>query len=309
MKSATTAAGICLGIILNVLLFSLWNTALSCQDLPAPKNDVSPFAPGESLVFQIEWNPPWFLFFLPNMIAGDAQVQLSQEIEYQGRKAIRIVFKAQSSGTFADLAGVQVDDEFVYISDARTFCTFTAAEKIREGKRRRDIDVVYFPDSERLHIREVDLAVAPGKVKKDEYKENIPKCVKDVFSALLSIRLREFHPGMVQRSLVANTDKIKEVETIVEKQEVINTPMGRFNAWRLNTVALLGTLFKEGGQFRIWLTADQRKLPVQFEAKVRLGKVTGKLKAAKLPPLDATPDGDGKPDKPQQIGGDRRSQP
>jgi hypothetical protein len=55
--------------------------------------------------------------------------------------------------------------------------------------------------------------------------------------------------------------------------------MGKSAAWNIRTAALMGGLFKEGGQFRIWLSADQRKVPLQFEAKVSLGKVVGKLKS------------------------------
>jgi hypothetical protein len=46
----------------------------------------------------------------------------------------------------------------------------------------------------------------------------------------------------------------------------------------MNTVALMGGLFKDGGQFKIWLSVDRRKLPLQFEVNVSLGKVVGKLR-------------------------------
>jgi len=68
------------------------------------------------------------------------------------------------------------------------------------------------------------------------------------------------------------------VESRVENRERITTPVGEFDAWQIRTTALMGGLFKEGGQFRIWLSADKRKLPLQFEIKVKLGKVLGKLK-------------------------------
>ena len=40
----------------------------------------------------------------------------------------------------------------------------------------------------------------------------------------------------------------------------------------------MGGLFKEGGQFKIWFSADEKKVPVQFEVKVKLGRVFGELK-------------------------------
>jgi hypothetical protein len=255
---------------------------------PAPSGgDVPRFAVGERLVFRVEWNPPWYLFFLPAMEAGEVEVKLAEEFQYQGTKALKIVFNARSSGALASLAGIKIDDQFEYITDAETLCTMEAREKIREGKRKRDVEVVYLPESNRLHIREVDLSVVPNIVKKDEFKENVPKCVQDVFSALLTLRQREFTLGMTHRSALGNADKVKEVEATVEKKEAVTTPFGKFEAWRLNTVALLGSLFREGGQFRIWLSADKRRLPVQFEAKVHLGKVTGKLKSVSSPQLQA----------------------
>jgi len=247
----------------------------------------APFAAGEKLVFRVEWNPPWYLFFLPSMEAGDAELQLSQELEYKGEKALKIIFKARSSGALVSLIGLKVDDNFEYITNAETFCTFTATRRVREGKHKRDIKVVYLPESDRLHIHDVDLAVVPNKVRKDTYKDNVPKCVRDLFSALYWIRYQDFQVGTLRRSVVGNDDKVKEVESVVEKKEVVVTPVGKFETWRVNTIAVLGGLFKDGGQFRFWLTADERKLPVQFEAKVQLGKVTGKLKMAELPPSSA----------------------
>ena len=83
---------------------------------------------------------------------------------------------------------------------------------------------------------------------------------------------------MRYKSTLGYDDRVKEVESLIEKKEWIEIPVGRFEAWRLNTVALMGGLFKGGGQFKVWLSADERKVPLQFEAKVILGKVVGKLK-------------------------------
>ncbi len=79
---------------------------------------------------------------------------------------------------------------------------------------------------------------------------------------------------------IGNDDRIKEVQVAVERQEAVETPAGKFTAWRINTVSLMGGLFREGGQFRIWVSADDRKIPVQFEAKVGIGRALGKLRTA-----------------------------
>ncbi len=251
-------------------------TPAACTDTRT--TDSAPFGIGERLVYHVEWNPPWYLFFLPTMDAGEAELNLAGETIYEGKKALKIVFRARSSGTLLKLAGVKVDDHFEFITDPETFCTYAARKILREGKRKRDIDVVYDKEHRRLHIREVDVAVTPPKLKRDEFVKDIPDCVRDLFSALYNARRREFSLGLSHRSVVGDNDRIKEIEARVEEREIVVTPKGKYDAWRLNTIALLGGLFKDGGQFKIWLSADERKLPVQFEAKVSLGKVSGKLR-------------------------------
>jgi len=246
---------------------------------PAP-SDTPAFAVGEKLVFKVEWSPPWYLFFLPPMEAGEAELSLEGETLFEAKKALKISFKARSSGALVRLAGVTVDDAFEFLTDPETFCTFSVAKKVREGKRKRDLTVVYLPQAGALHIRELDVAATPAQVKRDETVKDVPPCVKDLFSALYSVRRREFSGGSVHRDVVGDNARVKEVEVRVLKAEKVDTPHGKFDTWKLETVALLGGLFREGGgHFHFWLTKDHRRLPVQFEAKVNLGKVTGKLKS------------------------------
>src|SRR5262249_50447364 len=138
------------GAVAAVLL--LGSAALQSQPLPGSSHS-TPFAVGEKLVYRVEWNPPWYLFFLPTMDAGEAELSIAEETLYQEKKAIKIVFDARSSGTLVKMAGVKIDDHFEFLTDSETLCTFSVTKRVREGKRKRDIDVVYYPETKRLHIR------------------------------------------------------------------------------------------------------------------------------------------------------------
>jgi hypothetical protein len=265
-------------LCLSVLLL-LGSAAAPETGAPAKKAALPPFAVGEKLVYSVDWDPPWYLFFLPKMEAGEAEVRIDGETRYNGKKALRIVFEARSSGSLVRLAGLKVDDRYEFLTDPNTFCTFTVNKKIRQGKRKRDVSVVYLPEANRLHIREADAAQTPPKVQRDEFKNDVPACVQDLFSALYAIRTRELSVGDREVALVGDNDRIKEVEVRVEKRERVTAPAGNYQAWKLKTVALVGGLFREGGQFNLWLSADERRLPVQFEAKVNLGRVVGKIKS------------------------------
>jgi hypothetical protein len=272
----------CLNLHTAILLAAVF-AALGALALPQDASKISgpsggfPFK-GERLVYHVDWNPPWYLFFLPAMEAGEAELFVQGETPYHERKALKIIFQARSSGTLASLAGVNVDDRFEILTDPANLCTFSVSKKIREGKRKRSSETVYFADSRRLRFYEVDEAVKPPLMRRDEYRNDIPECPRDLFSALYALRLRELQPGTTQKTIIGDDDKIKEVESQVLKLETIDVPAGRFPAWKINTVSLLGGLFKDGGEFRVWLSADDRKIPVKFEVKVRLGRVEGKLK-------------------------------
>jgi len=214
------------------------------------------------------------------MEAGEATLTLAGETQYKDKKALKIIFTARSSGALAKFAGKSLNYSYEFTTDPETFCTYRVSEREREGKRMRDIDVVYLPDTRQVHIKEVDVSGSIPRVLRDKDYDGIPPCVKDLFSALYTLRQTDLAVNSSRQVLVAFNERVKEVEIRVEKTERIHTPTGDYKAWQVNTVAVFGGLFKNGGQFRMWLSADNRKIPVKFEAKISLGKVTGSLVAA-----------------------------
>ena len=252
----------------------------------APQKDSDSVTPaytiplGERLVYSVDWDPPWYMFFLPNMHAGDIELQIIGETEYKGQRALKINFTLHSSGMLSKLSGIKIEDEFVFLSQPETFCTLQVSKKIREGKRKRQIDVEYLRDTRQLHIREYDESVAPPELKKDDIKADIPSCVRDPLSALYYLRRFSLHPGFKHRSLIGHDDVVKEIESRIEKLDSLDTTSGKIPAWKIKTVSLVGGLFKKGGEFKIWLSADERQIPLQFEVNVALGRVLGKLTEA-----------------------------
>jgi hypothetical protein len=237
-----------------------------------------PFKLGERLIYTVEWDPPWYFFFLPKMDAGEIELFLSGETEYEGKKVLKVVFKARSSGILLKLAGVKIEDEFTFFSEPETFCSLHVSKIIREGKRKRQIEMKYLRGSGQLHFRELDESQNPPKLFKDEIKNNIPECVQDPFSAVYYLRTMPLKPDYLHRITVGYDTRCREINAYVEKKENISTPAGKFSAWKIRTAALIGGLFKGGGQFRLWLSADDNKTPVQFDIKLPLGRVLGRLK-------------------------------
>jgi hypothetical protein len=236
---------------------------------------------GENLTYRVEWNPPWYAFLLPPMDVGQVTLSLAGETQYKDKKALKITFSARSSGALAKFLGKNVDDSYEFITEPETFCTYCVSKREREGKRMRDLEITYLPDSHQVHIREVDVSTAVPRVVRDKDYDEIPPCVKDPFSALYALRRTDFAAGTSRRVLVGENERVKEAQINVEKSEQIHTPAGDFQTWLINAIGVFGGLFKNKGQFRIWLTTDDRKMPVKFEAKVSIGKITGNLVEAR----------------------------
>ncbi len=213
------------------------------------------------------------------MEAGEVELLMTDHAEFEGKKVWKIVFKGHSSGTLVKMVKVKIEDEFTLFTEPETFCTLGSVSKIREGKRKKRVEVQYLRETGQLHIREIDESVNPANVKKDETKDKIPDCVHDPFSALYLFRQSPLQLTYSQTYTLANDDKIREVRATVEKQETIQGPSGPVPVWKVNTASLMGGLFKEGGLFRIWLSANDKKVPIQFEIKVKLGRVLGRLKS------------------------------
>jgi hypothetical protein len=241
---------------------------------------------GETLLYSIDWDPPWYLFFLPNFHAGDVKLHLVGKTEFKGKVALKIAFEAHSSGLLSKLYGMDIDDEFIFLSEPETFCTLNVSKKIHEGKQKRKIDVEYFQDTRKLHIVEYDIAVNPPELIKDKIRENMPSCIHDPFSALYALRRQPLSSNSVIKLIVGQNDIIKEVESRVKKLEDLDSTAGKIKAWKLQSDILVGGLFKKGGQFSIWLSADSRQVPLQFEAKGPLGRVFGRLIETRIPVND-----------------------
>ncbi|MDR1727819.1 MAG: DUF3108 domain-containing protein [Acidobacteriota bacterium] len=243
----------------------------------APPFDATPFV-GERLTYSVRWNPPWYMFFLPDMEAGELELELAGVDLYRGKPALRIDLRARSSGALAKLANMAVDDRFTFYSDPGTLCAAGGTTRIREGGRKRLLELEYFQDERRLRFRATDEAATPPKLQRDVTKDGLPPCVQDPFSASYLYRTLPLGPGYAKRLVIGNDDKVMEVDTRIDAREEVSTPAGRFAAWKVGTDALKGGLFREGGQFHVWIAADGSRAPVKFEAKVRLGHIVGVLK-------------------------------
>jgi hypothetical protein len=243
-----------------------------------PKTTQSVFPVGETLVYEVRWDPPAWMFFLPSVSAGEITFTFRGQTAHKGTPAFKITADAISSGFLPRIAGITVADSFESIVSAREFCSLQMSKTIREGKRQRDILLTFDPVNGRGHYLAHDVSKRPPAELKNEPVQNVPACVQDLLSAIYYTRLQDLEIGAKVHMAVSDNGTVKKIEVRVDKQEMVDSPAGKLPALRTEASSVFGGLFQSGGTLLIWVSDDERRLPLKFEAKVKLGKVFGTIK-------------------------------
>jgi hypothetical protein len=117
--------------------------------------------------------------------------------------------------------------------------------------------------------------VRNGRVR--ETTRDVPRDVRDIASALLELRMRPLEPGSVLEFPVFSGSHTFTLRAEVEGEEPLSTPAGRFEALRVRV--RLG--FKDGFRTKrdalVWLSRDERRIPVRMSAEFAIGSVTATL--------------------------------
>ena len=111
----------------------------------------------------------------------------------------------------------------------------------------------------------------------------------DLILGLLQTRSWNLKPGESRDALVLWDDEFYELTVHAVRDEEVGTPLGKFNTIvlepRMEKTAPKG-MFKRGSSVRVWITQDDRRLPVKFEVEFKIGTGTATLDAYQ-PPLSA----------------------
>ncbi len=235
-----------------------------------------PFQQGEEVRYEVNWKP---LFLFPAFKAGEVRLTV-ETTRYQERDAYKISAWASSDGLLKSVAGLDVRDYFESITDGLSFRSQRFVQQTRQNQRRRDLEVVMDYSQNRTTIREFDVSVDPPRQIRSEVRDSLPPDVADTLSVFYAARLRKMMPGDQYLVHLSDNGKIQDIQLRVVAKENVKTDLGRFETVKITTQ---GGIFREGGDFRIWYTLDNLRVPVKFEADVKFGKIYGQLVHIRTP--------------------------
>lgn len=100
---------------------------------------------------------------------------------------------------------------------------------------------------------------------------------QDVISALYNLRTFDLQVGKTYKMNVAEKGKDIVVSAEVLRKETLKTRAGTFQTLVVKPTFTVDGAWKQVGDVLIWLTDDESKIPIAFEAKVKIGTIKGRL--------------------------------
>jgi hypothetical protein len=202
-----------------------------------------PFSVGERLTFSIRYGI---------IKAGTATMEVARD----GEGVLRIVSRAHSN-SFFDVF-FKVRDEIVAWVDPESLQTLRFQKNLNEGKYRKREQVDYLWDRGVARYTDgTEVELAPD--------------ARDVLTSFYYLRTLRLPIGLTVPMTYHSSKKNYPVEVDIHKVEWVETPAGRFRCFLIEPYLQTVGVFNQQGRLLVWITADERRMPVKLESKVTFG--------------------------------------
>lgn len=253
--------------MLGVLVFvsQTYGTEPLPSALPPTEPPSFAYAPGERLVYEVSYL---------GVPAGMAVMEVLGKVESKGRDAFHILSTVQSNDFVS--AFYPVKDRIETFIDAEKSYSHAIKIKQRQGSKKRD-KIIDFDQ-----IRHRATQVKNNKVE----TFLIPPMVQDSLSSLYYFRSQQnLEVGTSTFIDVHESDKNWELEVQVLDREEISTALGTFKTVKAKALVRYEGLFMDKGDVTLWLTDDERHIPVLIKTKIKIGSITAVLASSESPGL------------------------
>lgn len=142
-------------------------------------------------------------------------------------------------------------------------------ERIREGWTRYHKEAHF--DHQKLEVNTKDF------LKKSETTKKISSKTYDTLSSFYFFRTISLQVGSSYFIDIFDCKKLWNTEVKVLRREEIETPLGKFKTVVIQPILKSEGIFARTGDMFIWLTDDERRIPVLMKSKVKIGSITATL--------------------------------
>ena len=223
-----------------------------------------PFRAGEVLTYDVSWST--------YLTAGTATVAVREKRPSFGSTAYYIVAEGRPTPLLSKLYTLYYKADTLL--DAYTLLPQRASIYSEEGKDRRT-KTTSFNQGARSAVYEVTTAT---QVRRDL---RLPAYAQDALSAIYVMRAIPLKPGASITMPVADSGRTYKVQVNVGSKETVKTGIGPVSAWKVSPV-----IYDEAGKpnarpMALWLSDDDRRLPVKLMADLAVGSFQLTLREAR----------------------------
>lgn len=216
----------------------------------------SAFSNGERLVYDVTYS---------FITAGEAVFNIQPADSIYGRECQKIIFTVNSSPTFSLF--YKVEDRYEVLVDKKGIFPWRAKQKLRQGKYKQD----FFTEFDQLNNMAIN----------EKGKFPVPPYVYDVISALFFVRTMDFsgfRPGQkfYLKNFFKDSTYVLGIKFLGNQRTTV--PSGTFDCIVIEPLIKEGGLFKSEGRILIWMTNDEKKIPVKVSTKIIIGSIDGELR-------------------------------
>jgi hypothetical protein len=217
-----------------------------------------PWKVGEYFQFSIEWS---------GLNGGNALMQVQNLQTVDGHRVWRIVTKAESNSFVSKF--YKVRDRAESCIDAESLYTRRFEKHLREGAYKKDL-AIRFDQRARKAVYE------SGK------SMDVPARVHDVLSAFYYVRTCPLPDGGTISIPTHDNEKSYDMVVKVIRRERVEVPAGKFDCVVVEPIMKSEGIFKSKGEMFVWLSDDDRRIPVQVKSKVPIGSISVALTDMRL---------------------------
>ena len=214
------------------------------------------FSKGERLVFDVGYS---------FIVAGEAVMSVPSEGTMFGRPVYEVAFTVHSTPTFSWI--YKVEDRYESYVDEQGIFPWMFVQSVHEGSYRREFTAWF---DQVKHVAYADKKQFP-----------IPPYVHDAVSAFYYVRTLDYSKSKIgEKVLLQNFFKDTTYSLPVKflGRQRIDVDAGTFDCIIVEPLMKEGGLFKSEGRVIIWLTDDERKIPVKVSTKIVIGSIEAELR-------------------------------
>ena len=191
--------------------------------------------------------------------AGSAWLEVSEPHAWQGHDVLTFRARAESNGFFSRF--YKVRNLIASTWDERGHYSWHYEEDRHEGGKRSKSAIAF--DHARHEALYQDGTHVP-----------IPPQVQDALSSFYYTRLQALPVGGSVVFDYHASKKSQPLQVKVLGRERVSVPAGNFACVVIEPVLRAGGIFRTNGRLQIWLTDDERRMPVMMKSKVSVGSIS-----------------------------------